>query len=170
MYIPRPNRVKTSIPNVLAFLQPEEGFDPLQATNQELIDHGFPVRPSVDQTSTLYEHWIKHVTLKTEWIIPDLVELRNRHGAAQRLSETQLSATKYAATSLNWSGSVVVDSSNPWSSESASIMGEWIVPSTDCNGMANGPYYCCQWVGIDGWESNAHICSNAEPRQISDVV
>jgi Peptidase A4 family len=155
MRILGPNQAKTSIPGVYAFTQPPENFDPVQATNEELMEHGYPVRPGNDRTSMLYEHWAKHVTRKTKWLVPDLVELPNRRGIAQRISQAQQSATKYTANSLNWSGSVVVDLTNPWSSESASIEGEWIVPGLDCYGVGIGPFYCCQWVGIDGWEPNA---------------
>jgi len=52
---------------------------------------------------------------------------------------------------------VIVDFTNPWSTPPAPITGEWTVPYTDCYGVGNGPFYCCQWVGIDWWENAPYL-------------
>jgi len=85
---PTQHQIETTIPNVFALREPHQSFDPLCATNDELIAHGFPIRPGGDPSSKIYEHWANFVSLKRDWVIPKLIELPARKGLVQRISRS----------------------------------------------------------------------------------
>src|ERR1035441_9729362 len=50
-------RVQTSVKGVTAFAAPSKGFNPLTATNVQLLTYGLPQRPDKATNPKAYEHW-----------------------------------------------------------------------------------------------------------------
>jgi hypothetical protein len=118
-----------------------EGFEPDQATEQELIDYGFPSRPDAGNADAL-ALWERAV--HTTRVTTDLVEQPGKyHRPVQDLQTTTNAAL---STSGNWSA-VVVDGK---SADFDSIVAFWSVPNvaTQVAKTANG--YSSMWVGLDG--------------------
>jgi hypothetical protein len=118
-----------------------DGFDPDQATDQELLDYGFPSRPDAGHADAL-ALWERAV--HTTRVPTDLLEQPGKyHRPVQQL---QKSPDLETSTSGNWSA-VVVDGK---SADFDSIVAFWAVPNvaSQVAGTANG--YSSMWVGLDG--------------------
>jgi hypothetical protein len=145
--------IKTALPDIRAFTTISEQFDPLLATDRELMSVGLPVRPPGGESSRVFENWRRRVMRRSERIVPELVVTDRYHGPAKNIRKHPSPNAVLTATSTNWSGSVAVDATNPWRGDVACIDGEWVVPAASCSGVPGGQYYSSQWVGLDGWNS-----------------
>jgi hypothetical protein len=127
---------------------PPRGFDPLTADNAGLQKAGFPPRPDDVHHRARYDHVLKRLKGKLNYIPPTL--RRNAevyHGPRKRRQED---ATE---TSTNWSGGVVfAPAGQPFSW----IEGDWVIPDVDAP-TENQWYYCASWIGIDG-DGSGDVC------------
>jgi hypothetical protein len=128
-----------------------EGFDPLKASENELIKHGFPPRPKEPRLLSEWEK-VMHRLASMSFTEPQFFRTNRRHLPAIRDATTHTNPT--------WSGGVV---SLPWPSsvdpEGAKFFiayGQWTVPSVTPAGPISNfrRFHCSSWVGIDGWNSN----------------
>jgi hypothetical protein len=55
--------IPTNIGGISAYPVPSEGFDPLQATDEELAAYGIPLRPDKAQDPRGYSQWARVATL-----------------------------------------------------------------------------------------------------------
>jgi hypothetical protein len=122
---------------VRLFTPPPEGFNPLEASDRELLVHGFPARPDKEMHPELHAKWQELAARPMTRIEPQFAVRTDKwHGIRQAIADD---------TSTNWSGSVAF---SPKRDEVSWVMGQWTVPDVVAPGL--GSFYCSTWVGIDG--------------------
>jgi Peptidase A4 family len=139
---------KIGTAEVHTFPLPPKGFDPLQASKDELQRYGFPRRPDEIKETHAASKWVKAFRKYPAFthITPEFKELPHRHRPNKRTqAETKGNVN---ATSSNWSGSVLfIGNGDSFSS----ITGQWTVPHVYSPNPGNGiTYYSSVWLGIDG--------------------
>jgi hypothetical protein len=118
-----------------------KGFDPLKASDQELVRHGVPPRPKDPTLLSEWENLMKRLSRST-FIEPKFRRTDRQHGPAIR-SDTQ--------TYPNWSGGVVyLPTPSPAGAKFYVVCGGWTVPSPMPAGPDDQVYVCACWIGIDG--------------------
>jgi hypothetical protein len=151
--------VPTSVKGVSAFAAPPKGFNPLTATNRELLSYGLPQAPDKDNDAKAYQHWTKAMqALKTH-----AVDVK-----AQPYSSTTMRAGAGASpdvdgtanyTSFNWSGIANTNKLKTWSNKTSfdEVVSFWNVPvpnhplgNIPCS---DGPWFEVTWNGIDGFNN-----------------
>jgi len=112
---------KTHFPNGMSihtYESPPAKFNPLTASNRQLLKYGFPTRPDPKKEPELYKLW-KSAVSNNLTLVPPTFILKETHKLIGENIE--------AGTSANWSGSVVsvpnVGNSFQW------IMGRWTIPN-----------------------------------------
>jgi hypothetical protein len=121
---------------------PEE-FEPDTATDQELLDYGYPRRPDASDASALA---LWRYAVHTTRIDTDLVEKPGIvHRPAQELSTKQTNGLE-TGTSGNWSA-VVLDGA---SADFTHVVGFWAVPNVSSQVAGTGNGYSSMWIGLDG--------------------
>jgi hypothetical protein len=133
----------TRIPKV-----PPAGFNPLEATSDELKLYGLPPKPDATADPERYAKWSKHLSKPLTFVAPTFKIIENdRSPLAKNLVKVANSATSNC-----WCGYVNTD---PSPDKYSAIEGEWIVPNTYPNSTkANGGYSVSNWVGIDGYSTS----------------
>jgi len=122
---------------VKVFSPPPPEFNPVKATDRELLVHGFPTRPDAKASPKLRKWWDEVFGRPMHWIEPQFaLRTDRRHGPRNAVANDK---------STNWSGSVVFP---PATDPATWIVGQWTVPHVVAPGSGN--YYCAAWVGIDG--------------------
>jgi hypothetical protein len=139
---------------VRLFKPPPEGFDPIEATDRQLLVHGYPARPDEKLHPELHEHWKQMVSRELTVVEPQFaVRTDKRHGMRQSVAND---------TSTNWSGSVAFAAKG----DSATfVIGQWTVPDVVAPG--SGSFFCATWVGIDGDGSNDVLQAGTEQEIVS---
>ena len=135
---------------VRTFTPPPPGFDPITASERDLLKHGFPARPEHPQHQERYKRVFAAMKDGFRYIEPTFkVNPKRRHGTA--VSRPGGGARPPAVGTGNefssiWSGGLVfppVGEAFRW------IVGEWTIPNV--NSPADGQtYFCATWIGIDG--------------------
>ena len=154
---------------VTLFKAAPAGFDPLKASDRELMVHGFPARPDAKTYPELAVRWGKHVGRKVERITPVFVGHPDKvHGPARGISTTpepKLAAgAAKNATSTNWSGSAVFAAAGDSISR---VEGVWTVPDPGNPQSGKSAYYSSAWIGIDGWGSGDVLQAGTESSLIN---
>ncbi len=157
------------VPKIRTYALPPAGFDPLKATDKELLHHGFPTRPDAAAMPELRRDWERFYSQPLTYVLPTferhpdrqhgpcLRENRKRHTAGNGKSGNG-SGTSHKeeisndATSYNWSG--VVCSTDTTLRQFQWVYGQWTVPNVYAPTSDGTTYYCAVWVGIDGDGSN----------------
>lgn len=121
-----------------------EGFDPVNASAEQLDSYGFPMRP--DQSNEkAYNQWVKAVSLtriKGEYINTGRFHLPNqKKGLLTKNTKDNIPTSE----SGNWSGYAISGGSPAF----VQVEGLWIVP-TVANTKKGENGYMSEWVGIDG--------------------
>src|SRR5579862_2608766 len=125
------------------FASVPEGFEPNTATDQELLDYGYPPRPDRSNARAM-ALWQRAV--HTTRVSTDLVERPSRfHRPPQELS-TQQNEKNITGTSGNWSA-VVLDGAK---ANFGSVVGYWAVPNVASQAPGTKNAYSSMWVGLDG--------------------
>ena len=132
---------------------PPQGFNPMSASNADLIKYGFPPRPdkkALPRSSTV---WAKMMSRPHNYaplkFSVNTEQVRSPQGATP---PSNLPTT----TSGNWSGAVIT--SPPAGQTFYAVSASWVVPNAyppqsakSGSTFNNGTYKCSVWVGIDGW-------------------
>jgi Peptidase A4 family len=136
---------------------PPAGFDPLTASPEARAKYAIPPAPDPAIAPEAYRRWQRAVSSPQDPAARVLAPTGIYHGPAKNprpVVGEELEHDSIAnATSNNWSGSVIDDSGNPFST--ASIIAEFVVPTVHKvfgEGCYAG-YYASIWPGIDGWGS-----------------
>jgi hypothetical protein len=147
-----------------------EGFNPLTASDRQLVAHRIPRRPDAETEPHLRALWDRTVGRTQLLIVPEFEHHENiQHGPARtgagrmvaaRRTETRISN----ATSSNWSGAATF---SPAGKPYRFVGGQWTVPSP--NATSDGVFYASEWVGIDGWGSSDVLQAGTET-QITKVL
>lgn len=139
-------------------LDPPAGFNPLKATDAQLDVYGFPPRPDAAKAPADYAVWAKAVSAHATRIIPQLRATKIYNGPVKRLSVPNGTVRNgvTGATSNNWSGYVISDSTNPFAATNTRISGVFIVPTAqEAFGTCSSNWvYSSQWIGLDGFNSS----------------
>jgi hypothetical protein len=152
----KPNELPTNVSGVTTIAAPPAGFNPLNASDQDLEYYGFPPRPNEIAAPKAFASWQKAMTASKIRIAPTLEVTKNFAGPAKMKAGAGTPATGTAASSYNWSGYVNTNGVTKYGSTSFYyIIGEYVVPIarqaySKCDGTWD---YTVTWVGIDGWGS-----------------
>jgi hypothetical protein len=127
-------------PGIRLFTPPPAGFDPVRATDRELLAHGYPARPDPERQPELHKHWNAMLSRPITVIRPEFDE------APPRLGGKRL---RYADTvGSPWAGSqfIVSEGADPVQF----VTGQWTVPAVAVPEGDHGTSSCATWIGIDG--------------------
>jgi len=136
-----------TLPNgmTISTYSPPSGFDPLHASDAELVKAGFPPRPTDPRILDRYNRVLTSLKGKLNYITPTFRYEENIvHGPRRRIADAG------TETSTNWSGGVVYA---PPGESFYWVNGDWVIPAVDAP-TENQWYYCASWVGIDGDRSD----------------
>ena len=175
-------RIQTSVKGVTAFAAPPSGFNPMTATNRELLSYGLPERPDPTTEAQAYEHWARGMSALQACNQHAQPQGRSTSTAAQSCRATDVTAKPYsshtmmpsgsatanvdgttASNSLNWSGIVNTNKNKSWSNKTSFTQVEsvWNVPVSNhpfgnvpC---ADGPWFDVTWNGIDGFNNGVLV-------------
>jgi Peptidase A4 family len=131
--------------NLVPAKVPPRGFDPLKASNEDLVSYAYPRRPPPENEEA-YGIWRAIVSGS----LPTREDLYLRLGTTPdyQLSFNVPFSSGREETSRNWSGLVAHSTgNNPF----MSVFGLWQVPVVSAPmGMGSGDFRCSTWIGLDG--------------------
>jgi hypothetical protein len=157
-------RVQTSVKGVTAFAAPSKGFNPLTATNVQLLTYGLPQRPDKATNPKAYEHWER-----------GMLALKTRANDVKPMpysSHTMVPAGPPSAAgidntisvgSYNWSGIANTNKLKAWNNNTSFNQVESVfnVPvakppfgSVPCS---DGPWLESTWNGIGGFTEGSLV-------------
>lgn len=148
---------ETAVPGIRLFAAPPRGFDPMAASNEELLRYGLPQRP--DNTRDL-AIWQRAMLAAKHRADPSKVHaLPYSSTNMRRVGATAaITANQTANNSLNWSGVADTNKLTKWSNLAsfdfvASVFNVPIAqpPFNACANGITGPFYEVSWNGIDGF-------------------
>jgi len=152
-------RVPTSVKGVTVFAAPPKGFDPLTATNSQLLTYGLPQRPDKAANVKGYEHWERAMlALKTHATDVQAKPYSSREMAPAGLEAAAVDGT-VAVGSYNWSGIANFNTLKTWSNTTSfdQVVSVWNVPVANhpfgnlpCS---EGPWFEVTWNGIGGYKA-----------------
>jgi Peptidase A4 family len=122
------------------FTPPPAGFDPVRASDSELLAHGYPARPDSQQQPELHRHWTEMWSRPMTVITPQFDVMPEGPGG-RRL--------RYANTvGTGWAG---MSHAVPAGGDPVTfVTGQWTVPAVVPPQGDHGLSACATWIGIDG--------------------
>jgi len=149
----------TKVNGVSLFAAPPKGFDPLKASNRELLSYGLPQRPDASDVKNTAK-WEKMIVAAKHRADPSKLEVKS-------FSSREMMPTKAAATSevdgtvsygsYNWSGIANFNALAKWNTKTSfdEVISYFNVPVAQppfgaCGNNITGPFYQVAWNGIDG--------------------
>ena len=154
------NLIDTNLSGIRTFNKPPDGFDPLTASKEELIRHGFPLPPDPRRAPKQAVHfWRMAMGRAKHHVVPNLRVIPDRRRAKSKGIGGPGHDTDYA----NWCGTVVY---NP-TLTAYGIYGAWTIPAVQVPpGDANFLYWSSIWIGLDGGNaSGSQDCLQAGTEQ-----
>ncbi len=171
----QPNEHVTNLPGVTTIQAPPAGFDPLNASDQELAYHGFPPRPNQGSEPKAYATWVKAMNHSRTRVTPTLEQTAIYHGPAKITKNANPTAIANNASlslqpnntlySSNWSGYVDFSGATSYGPSSYYYtVNEMVVPIAQQRpGACSGGWaYGSEWNGIDGWGSSDVLQAGVE--------
>jgi len=174
-------KINTSVAGVHAFPAPPSGFNPLTATNRELLTYGLPQRPDAAVTSSAYQHWEKAMQALQACYQQAQVPGRTTSGVrgAQACHGSDVQAKPYSSremvsapgpvalnvdgttayNSFNWSGIANTNKLKAWNKKTSfdEVVSVWNVPVSNHPfgnlPCSEGPWFEVTWNGIDGFNN-----------------
>jgi hypothetical protein len=170
------SRVSTSVKGVTVFAAPPKGFDPLTATNRELLSYGLPQRPDKTADAKGYESWERAMLA-----LKPSAAAGAGHTSSNPMTATDVKAQPYTSremmggkqtagpiddvsgvtfyTSGNWSGIANTNKLKTWNKNTSfdEVVSIWNVPVAN-HPFGNlpcteGPWFEVTWNGIDGFNN-----------------
>jgi hypothetical protein len=131
---------------------PPAGFDPLNATAQQLAEYHLPPRPDAVLAPRSYELWAHAMSPPLAFVAVPQILAQMLGGVHSRSRHAQSSASGIVQeSSQNWSGTYVRPRGF---SPMVLVQGEWTVPAASAPaGSGDGTYASSIWVGLDGHEA-----------------
>jgi len=161
-------RVPTRVNGVTAFAAPPKGFNPLNATNRELLQNGLPQRPDAAdvRANQLWERAMLALKTHVNDVKAKPYTSREMMGGQERAAAAgDVSGVTYY-NSGNWSGIANTNHDKKWTPANSSggagtsfdeVVSYWNVPVSDhpfgnlpCS---EGPWFEVTWNGIDGFSN-----------------
>jgi Peptidase A4 family len=152
-------KVSTKVDGVSMFATPPKDFNPLTATNVELLTYGLPQRPDKVADERAYGIWER--AMVSTRIHPSGVEAkpyssREMIPASGMGEKTNANGTT-AVGSFNWSGIANSNKNTKWNTKTSftQVASVWNVPAANAPfGIpCAGPFWEVSWNGIDGYGS-----------------
>ena len=128
---------------------PPSKFNPLEASNKELKDYGFPEKPSNKEELLAWKEAMSHAT---NFVIPEFMETNINHESAQ------ISNASYTS---NWSGQMAVP---PSGQSFTKVTANFIVPSVS---ISDRESYSSTWIGLGGFYTNKLIQAGTAQHKLS---
>jgi hypothetical protein len=122
------------------YTPPPAGFDPVRASDRELLAHGYPARPDQQRQPELHQHWTAMLSRPMTVITPRFEVMPERLGG-RRLRYADTVGTGWAGTSL-----ITPAGGDPVTF----VSGQWTVPAVVPPQGDHGSSACATWIGIDG--------------------
>jgi hypothetical protein len=155
-------KVNTRVTGVQAFAAPPKGFNPLTASNRELLSYGLPQRPDKENDARAYHQWERAMlALKTH--VNDVKAMpytsREMMGGKQTQAQTPDASGVTFYNSGNWSGIANTNHLTKWNVKTSfnEVVSIFNVPVANppFGGVpcANGPWFEVTWNGIDGFNN-----------------
>jgi hypothetical protein len=164
----QPNEHALNVAGATTIDAPAAGFDPINASDEELQRNGFPPRPNKDTEPKAYATWVKAMNHSKTRVVPKLEQTTIFHGpakpgkAANPTAAEQITApagdVKNLSYSYNWSGYVDFTSGTPF----YYLVNDFVVPVAEQAGCDGGWDWGSAWNGIDGWGSSDVLQSGIE--------
>jgi hypothetical protein len=143
------------LPQLKSLPAPPVGFEPLKATNDELIAAGLPRRPDPEKQPGLYAKWTSVMSRPLTFVPTKYSLITTPRDALLRGLKPVVDQAGPSAnsTSTNWSGAV--DMSLGAGDSYVTVSGSWTVPNAyppdsaklATGGWKDGTYLCVSWVG-----------------------
>ena len=149
----------TNIKGVSIFAAPPKGFDPLKATNRELLTYGLPQRPDASDTRAM-AHWERAVLAAKHRA--SATGLRAMPFTSRNVMPTPAAASSnldgtVSYGTYNWSGIANFNALTKWNVKTSfdEVVSFFNVPAAippygACANGITGPFYEVTWNGIDG--------------------
>ena len=150
-------KVSTRIDGVRIFAAPPKGFNPVAATNVELLTYGLPQRPDAAADPKGYGVWERAMlALKTHVTNVEAKPYTSREMMPTGAVETANVDGTTSVGSYNWSGIGNTNKNTQWNAKTSftTVYSVWSVPvaSPPFGGVpcSDGPWWEVTWNGIDG--------------------
>ncbi|HTZ75314.1 MAG TPA: G1 family glutamic endopeptidase [Candidatus Aquilonibacter sp.] len=156
-------KVSTSVGGVSILAGPPKGFNPLDATGEELARYGLPQRPDPTAQPEMYAKWARAMASLKQRAVD--LKAMPYHSSPARLLHQPTEATAAGnvpsqAGSYNWSGVVNTNKATKWNNSASFtfVQSFWPVPVAQppfeaCANGVTGPFLESTWNGIDGFNS-----------------
>lgn len=145
--------IPTNLAGVTAAANPPEWFNPLTASDEEVITFGLPPRPDATAHPEAYKSWQRAMAASKQSIVPELHLTNVFHGPMQLARELNS-----PVNSQNWSAVVVKSSATSYNTSTSFyyVLADYVVPvASQAYGQCTGGWdYSASWVGIDGVSTN----------------
>jgi hypothetical protein len=152
-----PATIALNLAGATAPATPPATFNPLSASDAELLQFGFPHRPDAAVDPAGYQLWAKAMSALKKRIIPELrvKTIQHRPNMPAQAEQPAFAAANTVAQSSNWSGYVDTNTLTKFNAKSSfsTITAEYVVPNVSNASCDNGWDYASEWVGIDGWSN-----------------
>jgi len=151
-------RIPTSVKGVTAFAAPPKGFNPLTATNRELLNYGLPQRPDKAVNVKAYEHWERAMlAIKTHATNVQTRPYSSRTMAPTGMPDVADVKGTISVGSFNWSGIANFNHLKTWNAKTSfdEVVSIWNVPVANhpfgSQPCSEGPWFEVTWNGIGGY-------------------
>jgi hypothetical protein len=129
---------------------PPAGFDPLNATSDELVHFGLPPRPDRDRYEAAYGVWHRTMSPPLKIVPATFPVLTGKfdYRVSVEALILQVAPSYHLESSANWSGGyITANHTGPF----LMVFGSWTIPTPNPPaGAPGGDYRCATWVGLDG--------------------
>lgn len=141
------------------FPVPPEGFHPVEATDSQLKEYGFPARP---KNAADLAKWTETMSAYKRTPVPAVTKRpdRNHNNVLEKAPKPADSVTVNSLNgvmgSYNWSGYAAKGGTNTY----AEVQGDYNQPTVRNTGSANT--YECSWVGLGGYGTEKLVQAGTE--------
>jgi hypothetical protein len=161
-----PNEHALNLPGATTIDAPPAGFDPINASDQDLQFHGFPPRPNQTTDPDAYAAWAKAMSASKTRVVPQLVQTGMIHGSPNARQNGNATTLKNALlppgtpengplTTTSLTGYYVQSGATSYGSSSYYfIESDFEVPAVQQrSGCSGGWEFASAQNGIDGFGS-----------------
>ncbi len=160
-----PNEHALNLPGATTIDAPPAGFDPINASDQDLQFYGFPPRPNQATDSDAYVAWAKAMRASKTRVVPQLVQTGILHGSLTAHQDRNATAVKNAVpppsphenglVTTSMTGYYVQSGATSYGSSSYYFIESYfVVPvAQQRSGCSGGWEFASAWDGLDGFGS-----------------
>ena len=161
----QPNEHPTNLAGITTIEAPPAGFDPINASDEELAYHGFPPRPNENTDPKAYATWARAMSASQTRIVPKLEPTSIAHGQpATGQNATPAALENKVPTPAPHDNNLIIANMSGYEAQSGAtsygpnsfyyIVSNFVVPVAQQAGCTGGWAYASAWDGIDGFGSS----------------